>query len=161
MANNDKNDKGKSLLIGGEESSEKSWGKVLLNDEVFEDVLDEFGDKVIVKYCSYANIGKEMIVEILQWMWNRTFNKPNVGASGAISIPTIGSSSHCSNEVVAEKQRGRGRPVGSGKKKKEGSPNPTTITEKRNRGRPVGTGKKKKEGNPNPSTVTEKRKRGR
>ena len=111
-----------------------SWGKVLLNDEVFEDVLDEFGDKVIAKYGSYANIGKEMIEEILQWMWNRTFNKPNVGASG------------CSNEVVAEKKRKRGRPVGSGKKKTEGSPIPTTVTEKRKRGRPVGTGKKKEAG---------------
>ena len=94
-----------------------SWGKVLLNDEVFEDVVDEFGDKVIAKYGSYANIGKEMIEEILQWMWNRTFNKPNVGASGAISIPTIGSGSGCSNEVVAFSKRGRGRPVGSSKKK--------------------------------------------
>ena len=108
--------------------------------------MDEFGDKVIAKYGSYANIGKEMIEEILQWMWNRTFNKPNVGASGAISIPTIGSGSRCSNEVVAEKKRGRGRPVGSGKKKKEGSPNPSTVTEKRKRGRPVGTGKKKEAG---------------
>jgi hypothetical protein len=100
-----------------------------------------------------------MIEEILQWMWNRTFNKPNVAASGAISIPTIGSGSRCSIEVVAEKKRGRGRPVGGGKKKKEGSPNPTIVIEKRKRGRPVGTGKKKKEGSPNPSTVTEKRKR--
>ena len=72
--------------------------------------MDTFGDEVIAKYGSYANIGKEMIEVILQWMWNKTFNEPNMGGSGAISIPTIGSGSGCSNEVVAETKRGRGRP---------------------------------------------------
>jgi hypothetical protein len=83
MANNDK---GKSLMIGEEKSSEKSWGKVLLNDEVFDEVLEAFGDEVIARYGSYANIGKEMIEEILQWMWNKTFNEPNMGGSGANSM---------------------------------------------------------------------------
>ena len=86
MANNDK---GKSVLIGGEESSKKSWRKVLLNDQVFEGVFDTFG--------SYANIWKEMIEVILQQMWNKTFNEPNMGDSGALSNPTLGTE----NEVVA------------------------------------------------------------
>ena len=74
--------------------------------------MDTFGDEIIAKYGSYANIGKEMIAVILQWMWNKTFNEPNMGGSGAQTIPTLGSGSGTTNEVVAveEKNRGRGRP---------------------------------------------------
>jgi hypothetical protein len=41
-------------------------GKVLLNDEVFEEVMATFCDQVIAKYGSYKNIGKERIEVILQ-----------------------------------------------------------------------------------------------
>ena len=70
--------------------------------------MDTFGDEVIAKYGSYANIGKDMIEVILQWMWNKTFNKPIMGDSGALCNLTLGTE----NEVVAvvEKKRGRGRP---------------------------------------------------
>ena len=39
--------------------SEKTWLKVVLNDEVFEEVHATFGDGVIAKYASYKNIRKE------------------------------------------------------------------------------------------------------
>ena len=72
MANNEK---GKSLLNEADESIEKTWAKVLLNDEMFEEVLYEFGDEVIARYGSYKNIGKEMIEVILKWLWNKTYNE--------------------------------------------------------------------------------------
>ena len=78
--------------------------------------MDTFGDEVTAKYGSYANIWKDMIEVILQWMWNKTFNEPNMGDSGALSNPTLGSRSGTENEVVAVAEKKKG---GGGKEKKK------------------------------------------
>ena len=125
MANNDK---GKALFTGTDQSSEKMWAKVLLNDEVFKEVLVEFGDEVIAKHGSYKNIGNGMIEFILEWLWGKPYNEFPMGVSGAISIHTPRSGSGTANDMVLKIKGG-----GLQKKGKLLAPthNPSTMTTKK------------------------------
>ena len=82
-----KNDKGKALVTRDDQSSDKGWSKVVLNEEVFkevfatfgDEVLATFGDEVITKYGSYKNIGKETIDDIIEWLWKKNLQRSVYG----------------------------------------------------------------------------------